>query len=206
MEETDIINRFKLSMPMVKTDFQKLKKQKDEAKEVLFKRCWPNEKTNIPLVVIFDPKDLAMREVLHRLMEGLLVLPIKVIVVSAVEKPDLVKHPTGKITWVNTENGRNNPEIEKYLTAADMAVLFEEHILQIENIMKKGVVIIANRKSPLLQNYHPNNETGNSFTFDSNNPWDIFMALVRALETFKFPYDWDNIVRGLVKHSIKDSD
>ena len=186
---------------MAKTDFPKFKKQKEEAKEVLFKRCWPNEKSNIPLIVIFDSKESGIHEVLHKLMEGLLVLPIKVIAVSGVEKPDLIKHPTGKISWVSRENGRNNPEIEKYLLAADMAVLFEEHILEIENIMKKGTVIIANKKSPLLQNYHPNNETGNSFTFDSNNPWEIFMALVRALETFKFPYDWDNIVRGLVKHS-----
>lgn len=61
-----------------------------------------------------------------------------------------------------------------------------------------GVVIVGNEKSPLLQNYHPNNETGNSFTYSSDNAWDIFMALVRAVETYKFPYDWDNIIRGIV--------
>ena len=186
---------------MAKNDFQKIKKIKDEAKEELFKRCWPNEKNTLPLLMIYAPKDSAMREVLHKLMEGLMVLPFKVIAVSSIEKPDLVKHPTGKVTWVNPEDGRNDPVIEKYLMAADAALLFEEHLLQIEEIMKKGVVIIGNKKSPFLQNYHPNNETGNSFTFAANNPWDIFMALVRALETFKFPYDWDNIVRGLVKTS-----
>lgn len=186
---------------MGKNDFQKLRKLKQEEKEALFRKCWPDENpAKTPLVIIYDSQEAQNREVLHKLMEGLLVLPIKVIAISKVEMPDPVKHPSGKVTWVGTESGRNLPLIEKYLLAADMALLFEEHMLQIESLMKKGVVIIGHKKSPLLENYHPNNETGNSFTFEANNPWNIFMAMVRALETFKFPYDWDNMVRGMLKH------
>ena len=54
----------------------------------------------------------------------------------------------------------------------------------------------------LLNNYHPNEETGNSFTYPSTNPWDIFMALVRAHETYRFPYDWQHIVRGVFRTRI----
>lgn len=181
-----------------KNDFQQLKDTKKEAKEALFERCWKDESTKSPLLVIFDSTDHQAREVLFKLMEGLLVLPFKVIAISKEERADLVKHPSGRVTWINTENGRNDPQIDKYLLASDMALVMDEHHDLLERIMKKGVVVIGHEKSPLLENYHPNEETGNSFTFKSNNAWDIFMALVRALETYKFPYDWDHIIRSLV--------
>ncbi len=184
---------------MKKTDdFQKIKGLKKEEKEVLFEKCWPGEKAGTPLLLIYDPTDHKMKELLLKLMEGLLVLPIKVIVVSSSEAPDLIKHPSGKISWVSREDGRNDPLIDKYLAASDMALLFEEHHNDVEKVLKKGVVVIGHEKSPLLENYHPNEETGNSFTFKANNQWDIFMALVRALETYKFPYDWDHMIRGMI--------
>ncbi len=133
------------------------------------------------------------------MLQGCLVLPCHVIVVSDKEPADAVKHPSGKITWVNPENGRNQPKIEQFLLAADMAVVFEEHYNEIEDMMKKGTVIIGREKSPYLQNYHPNEETGNSFTYAEFSPWDVFTALVRAHETYRFPYDWQNIIRGIVK-------
>ena len=36
---------------------------------------------------------------------------------------------------------------------------------------------------------------GNGFVYDNENVWGIFAGVVRALETFKFPYDWKHIVR-----------
>ncbi len=135
----------------------------------------------------------------YELLEGCLVLPGKVLVVSESEPADFVKHPTGKITWINPEDGRNSPKIQEYLLATDMALILEEHAKDIHEIMQNGVVVVGHEKSPLLENYHPNLESGNSFTFGSFNPWDIFMALVRANETYRFPYDWQNISRNALK-------
>ena len=159
--------------------------------------CWPNAKISQPLLVVFGPVE--HEEPLFQLLQGCMVLPCNVIVVSDKEPADALRHPAGKITWINPENGRNQPKIDQYLLAADMAVVFEEHVKDLENIMKKGTVIVGWEKSPLLQNYHPNEETGNSFTYAVFNPWDIFSSLVRAHETYRFPYDWQNIIRGMVK-------
>ncbi len=41
-----------------------------------------------------------------------------------------------------------------------------------------------------LQNYDPNREKGNAFIFEKMNPWLMFAAMVRACETYRFPFDW----------------
>jgi glycogen synthase len=66
-------------------------------------------------------------------------------------------------------------------------------------MMNYGIVIVAEDKSPLLENYRPNEETGNSFLFKKRDLWSVFAAIVRALETHKFPYDWGHIIRQICK-------
>ncbi|MFC1749391.1 hypothetical protein ACFL2V_11365 [Pseudomonadota bacterium] len=135
------------------------------------------------------------------LLEGLFVLPLRIIVVSENEPEDLGDHPKGRITWVSREDGRNSPKIKEYLLASDMTLTFDDSLDEIPSVMDHGSVVIAHSDSPFMENYHPNDETGNGFTFDSYNPWDIFRAVVRATETYRFPYDWGNIVRAIVKSS-----
>lgn len=182
---------------MGKSEYQKLADMKKTAKHQLATKSWPKESRDKPLLMIFAPaKD---RELLFKILEGSFVLPCHVIVVTDAASESFAKHPSGKITWVNECDARNKTLIPKYLEAADMALVFEEHKRDLHEVMRHGVVVIGHTKSPFLQNYHPNEETGNSFTFSSKSPWDIFMALVRAHETYLFPYDWGNIVRGILK-------
>jgi hypothetical protein len=182
---------------MGKSEYQKIFDAKKKAKENLYKKCWPEDPSSKSLVIIFAPEK--NEDVLFQILHGCFVLPCNLIIVSEKEPPDSIKHPAGKITWVHPENGRNQPKIDEYLMAADMAVVFEEHLSDLRNIMNKGAIVIGHEKSPLLQDYHPNEETGNSFTYSASNPWAIFMALVRAHETFRFPYDWQNIMRSVLK-------
>lgn len=184
---------------MGKSEYQKVIDHKKKTKKELFEERWPKEDLRLPLVVIMAPKRSASNNMLSQLLEGCLVLPGKVIVISDEESPDLSKHPSGKISWMNPKNEDSKETIDKCLWAADIAVVFEEHLQEIKESMAKGIVLIGHEKSPLLENYHPNEETGNSFTYESTNPWSIFMALVRAHETFRFPYDWQHIVRGILK-------
>jgi len=185
---------------MVKSEYKKIIDAKQKAKAELYKLCWPKAAITQPLVMVFAPRN--DEGLLFELLKGCMVLPCNVIVVSDKEPADAVRHPAGKITWINPEDGRNRPKIDQYLLAADMAVVFEEHIRELDGIMKRGTVVIGWEKSPFLQNYHPNEETGNSFTYAVFNPWDIFSALVRAHETFRFPYDWMNIIRGITKTQL----
>jgi len=185
---------------MGKSELKRILEMKQMAKNNLYRQCWPQDKSSKPLVILFEPKNGP--EILFRLLEGCLVLNANFIIVGKTEPPDFINHPAGKMTWVNFENEKQKLKEDEYLTAADMAVVFEEHIKTIAEIMAKGTVVIGHEKSPSLQNYHPNDETGNAFTYATLNPWDIFMAIVRALETFRFSYDWQNIIRGIVKTKI----
>lgn len=183
---------------MGRNDLQKLLAQKKKIKEQLFAAYWPTLKTSIPLLIILTANKAFPRKVLFEFLEGLLVLDIVIIVVGDKEMPDFLQHPQGKISFVSSEDGRNAPKIEFFLNGADMALIFDEKKAILQTLFKRGVVPIGLEKSPLLANYRPHEETGNSFTFKAMNPWDIFATIVRALETYHFPYDWEHILRGML--------
>lgn len=78
--------------------------------------------------------------------------------------------------------------------ACDMAFCLSEEA--VDNALDAMVVPLAPKKMPRLQNYDPNREKGNAFTFEKMNPWLMFAAMVRACETYRFPFDWKCIVRS----------
>lgn len=89
----------------------------------------------------------------------------------------------------------------------DNEELSKSHIMLLlgedENLLKKawenGVVPVTMAFSSKIQDYNPNTEAGNSFVYQNLNQWEVFAAIVRALETFKFPYDWRFIVTSCKK-------
>jgi hypothetical protein len=78
------------------------------------------------------------------------------------------------------------------LEASDMALTFD--FSDIEEMLIHGIVPISLTRNGIAD-YNPNEETGNSFIYKKEDPWHIFAAIVRAIETYKFPYDWKHIVR-----------
>lgn len=197
--------------------FSTLVEGKKEARAELFtsmlKTGRSDGRTAIMLIFATDlggEKELFPREELFKLLDGLRILNIKVVVIDTEQPSDLnnlgelSEHQGGQITWYNPKQdnsgrGREEKEIDRLLLAADMAVVFHEQMDLIKLMMNYGIVIVAQDKSPLLENYRPNEETGNSFLFKRKDLWSIFAAIVRALETHKFPYDWNHIVRQICK-------
>lgn len=51
----------------------------------------------------------------------------------------------------------------------------------------------------ILEEFNPLKVSGNSFVFKNDNEWDIFYAIVRYLENFKFPYDNRNLIKNLLE-------
>lgn len=90
----------------------------------------------------------------------------------------------------------NERMVRRMLAGADMAIFFAEQdeAGERENALRYGTIPIS---LPMqgLENYNPVQESGNSFIFSSPTHWQCFAAVVRALETFKFPYDWRTIQR-----------
>ena len=196
-----------------------LREGKKAAKQELFGEIKEKgqEQTDLktPFILIFattlnGEKELIPREELFGLLKGCLAVKAKVMVIDSQQPSDInnlgelgEKHE-GHVIWYNpdTDNsgkGREEKEIDRLLLAADMAIVFSEQMDLIKLLLSYGVILIAGEKSPFLENYKPNEETGNAFLFKKLNSWSVYASLVRALETFKFPYDWGNIVRKVYK-------
>lgn len=170
-------------------------------------------KTALVLIFASDlngERELFPRENLFRLLEGLMVLNIKIVVIDTQQPSDLnnlgelAENKAGQIVWYNPEQdnsgrAREEKEIDRLLLASDLAVIFNHHSDLIKLLMNYGVVIVADESSPQLENYKPNEETGNAFLFNKRDLWSVFASIVRAMETFKFPYDWQHIVRKLFR-------
>ncbi len=90
----------------------------------------------------------------------------------------------------------NRANRKKLLNAADMAVAFGFN--DVEEMFFNGVIPVSCEREE-AEDYNPNKEKGNSFIYKKDNVWGIFAALVRAVETFKFPYDWKHIIREALK-------
>ena len=89
--------------------------------------------------------------------------------------------------------------LETALEKANMILILNQDKKLLKKAWENGVVTITNKFTNEIADYNPNNETGNSFIFENFNEWEIFAAVVRALETYKFPYDWKFISRSCKK-------
>lgn len=88
-----------------------------------------------------------------------------------------------------------NPEKEKNLfSGCDAVVCFSKKAA--EQCFSLGIVPIASADCLNVANYDPNRETGNGFIFSKKDSWQVFAAIVRAMETYRFPFDWKCIIKN----------
>jgi len=99
------------------------------------------------------------------------------------------KLPSGKyIKYLDSS------KLEEVIGAADFVIDF--HKMPVD-IRKNGCVPIAQKNGDSTVDYNPIQEVGDGFYFDQPLQWKMFDAVVRARETYKFPYDWENLIRSL---------
>lgn len=95
-----------------------------------------------------------------------------------------------KLLDYSKENRKN------LMQAADLAFAFDFN--DVQEMLINGTIPVSKKRKE-LENYDPNQESGFGFLFEKEDKWCSVAALVRALETYRFPYDWKTIVRsGLV--------
>lgn len=87
-------------------------------------------------------------------------------------------------------------EKKKIMQAADFAIELSSNIVP---ILKTGCVPVAQLNGDSTVEYNPLHEKGNGFYFKDSTKWEIFAALIRALETYKFPFDWENLIREVLR-------
>lgn len=89
--------------------------------------------------------------------------------------------------------------VREMLEASDMALFLADPSDQSElsQCLAAGTIPVA-PQTKSLKTYNPNQEEGNSFLFERPSVWHAFAGMVRALETFRFPYDWKTIQKQAI--------
>lgn len=83
----------------------------------------------------------------------------------------------------------------KIYAASNISLIFEnnsQNAVELKNALSYGVIPVV-KSDPVLKDYTPITESGNAFLHDEDNKWLFYAALVRALENYKFSYDWQNL-------------
>jgi len=142
-----------------------------------------------PVLFIDFPRTLKQEELVD-LLDGVEALGVATLVhgVSSKKAPKVTEH----IRLVDKEKR------DEACSAADFAVLFEHD--QVQFARGAGCVPVAPHiDDEATPDYNPVMEKGDGFYFKNRTKWEVFAAIVRALETYRFPYDWNNVVKESVK-------
>lgn len=180
----------------IETDMRNILKKKKvyrlEAAEVFpFKLKRKN-----PVVGIWynDAKD---KNLIGGLADGLKSIDVSVVLFAAGDESNVPFDLREKCATVKMRG--NNYHI--FYEACDMMISLDRGVDEnfLYDLWHSGIVPIVEEGNEAISNYNPNNETGNAFTYTSKNIWEIFAATIRAVETYKFPYDWKYIMRQGLK-------
>ena len=66
----------------------------------------------------------------------------------------------------------------------------------LKELQSKGIVIIAPEGCG-IENFNPQRESGNGFTFLEGNFWSMMAAVIKASENIKFKYDWNTLKKNM---------
>ncbi len=145
-------------------------------------------------------------ELLKELMEGLLALPLDIVILGKGSASygeyltEMSREHDQRIAIVPNDE----KHIRKMFAAADMSLFLTDatDLPELQAALRYGTVpVCPNTKK--IKSYDPNQESGEGFFIEKMTVWHSFAAIVRALETFKFPFDWRTIQRHCVEKSGK---
>lgn len=152
----------------------------------------------IPLLCITYPlTEKNNIEIIKDVMNGILEQPVQIVLMGIGTQKyqdyftSLAEKYPKQISIIpdNDENKRKVYAASNImLVPADSAECMKEA----QNAMQYGVIPIISEQN-FVDDYDPVQEKGNAFVYSKGSPWSFFATLIRALENFKFPYDWKNI-------------
>ena len=152
----------------------------------------------VPLICVTypltDQNNLAM---IQDVMNGILEQPVEIVITSiGTEKyqkyfTHLAEENPEKVAITDA----SEDEKRKIYAAADIILVSttsDECLEEAQRAMAYGVVPVS-PQTELVEDYNPNQERGNAFVYIKDSPWSLFANLIRAQESFRFPFDFKNI-------------
>jgi len=170
---------------------------KTTGKKRAAQKAWGLEESlEIPLVVVPSP-DAELIGIFDEILDAVVAVGLQVALVDAdkshSERLAVLqnRHP-GHIAVVTSTEAAD--------AAGDIEVLSELDDQAKARYGESPLVPVAGKG---VEAFDPIAETGFGFDFETKNPWSLLVALVRASETFRFPYDWKNLLRAVKKVAVK---
>lgn len=157
---------------------------------------WAREPRRPLLCLPFGMTDALGGKLFEATLSGILTLPVEIVVLgrgSAHYGEMLSKLAQKESHRVHILPDTKEDQL-RMLLASDIALYFSTEVAaaDVQQCLSYGTVPVA-LPMPAVDDYNLAQETGNAFVYENPNPWQAFGALVRALETYKFPYDWKTI-------------
>lgn len=163
---------------------------------------WPEEPRRATLCLPLGMTEALGGSVLKAMLPGLLTQSVEILILGKGSKEygayftELQKSHGHRIAILPPTEA----SLHTMIAAADIALFLHDAtgVTEVQTCLQYGVVPVVTGGD--LENYDPVQERGNAFIFEQHEKpeltaWSAFAALTRALETFKFPYDWRTIQR-----------
>lgn len=157
---------------------------------------WVAEPRRAMLCIPTGISDALGGALLKELIPGLLSLPIQIVILGKGSAS------YGEyLTAVASENSdriaiiaNDEASIRKMFAASDMALFLTDatDLPELDAALRYGTVPVC-PQTKKVKTYDPNQESGEAFLYDKETVWHAFAGVVRALETYRFPFDWKTI-------------
>jgi len=175
----------------------KVLNEKPKAKATLQKECgWPME-SKCPMICIPAGMTKSLGgKLFEQLLPGILSMEVEILILGKGSSSygsfitGLAEEENHRITIIPNKAAT----IERMYKAADMALFFSDPagLPELDECFAHGTVAIA-PETKALKSYNPVQEDGNAFIYKKDNVWQCFAAIIRAIETHVFPFDWKTI-------------
>ncbi|MGE3278506.1 MAG: hypothetical protein AB7J40_01740 [Candidatus Altimarinota bacterium] len=167
------------------------KKQKKEQKQ----KDWGLSVDGaIPLVLVDESVDRAIQKILQEIIDGITSIGIQLVFVEP--KDEESRHSLMQFQQKYPQSVKVLSRSQIDSDAFDIALLDELNPSRLAELREHKLVPLAGKG---VVPFDPIQEKGNGFVFEPKNSWSLFAAFVRAAETYRFPYDWQNIVKAVAK-------
>jgi starch synthase len=163
---------------------------------------WPEEPKRAVICIPAGVSDKLGGSLLKELLPGLLELPVEILILGKGSASygsiltELSKEQSHRIAIIPNDD----KSIDGMYAAADIALFLSDATTmpELAAALRFGTVPVA-PSTKVIGDYNPNQESGEGFLYAKPSVWHCYAAVVRALETYKFPFDW----RTIQKHDME---